>query len=447
MDDPRYRTLVYFNTYYESSNVLEDDDETEAAVIGCYSNPNYPLKLVFDTKAVDGVVAVGTPDTEPLLDHRGYIYAYREQVPLEIFTCDKSGVTGTNLRWSIENELRRIVETYPLGSYRTLRRMSDAERDMGGWKLYSVRYVLDYTRVSDDYAPTAPTFTHGVAFTYEGDRVADGAEGTWALTDGGSTVTQTINNERNLYLDLTAFVNDAYTKNGDNLNLSTSTYKRIRFRYKTTGDAKAKIIVGDDDAYAQTVLSETAASTWAVGDVALTTAKTLDHINLHACDGVGTVTYDYVQIYTGNYIIPVVESISPPFMVNDADLPIFGRSGTHTQAGGTQSMRINMVVNLRFEPGSIHWRRDADGGQDGAKDGDYNDTDVFLETMHLGGISSQCLWVWLDLGEPSMQFKARLKEIRPNYGGDVYKAELVWEEYRHGTAASESTSERFGFSL
>ena len=71
VDDARYRTRVYLTTYYTAGNVLKDDDVTPATVINCYANANYPLRLVFDTKAVDGIYTIGTPDSTPKLTNTG----------------------------------------------------------------------------------------------------------------------------------------------------------------------------------------------------------------------------------------------------------------------------------------------------------------------------------------------------------------------------------------
>lgn len=140
VDDPRYRTRVYLNTYMTQL--------ADVAWISVYGNPpNYPLERVFNDEAQDAIFTVGTPDSKPTVDWEGTVIGYVETVPIDIFTVDKITVAGTALRWKCEAELRRVVETYPVGvAYRSLSRMSDNERDMGGWKLYSVRYILTYQR-------------------------------------------------------------------------------------------------------------------------------------------------------------------------------------------------------------------------------------------------------------------------------------------------------------
>lgn len=145
--DARNRAKAFLTTYLTAANMLEDDDATSASFIVSFSDPPYPLKLVFyGTKNIDIVFAVDTPTTVPRLDWDGYIIGYRETIPIHIFTVDKTGITGTELRWKAEAELRRIVETYPMGSYRSLERVAKNDRWMGGWILHSVTYNLTYER-------------------------------------------------------------------------------------------------------------------------------------------------------------------------------------------------------------------------------------------------------------------------------------------------------------
>ena len=116
---------------------------TQVTFIVCYGNPDYPLVRVFIDKAVDLVFSVGTPDTESLQVGIGYL----EKVPITIWTIDKTGISGTELRWKAEAELRRVCEGYnPLGSLRGWERLSDNEKNLGGTILYSVSGIMRYKR-------------------------------------------------------------------------------------------------------------------------------------------------------------------------------------------------------------------------------------------------------------------------------------------------------------
>jgi hypothetical protein len=150
VDDARYRTKVFLDhaTHgLQGANMLKDDALTELSFITAYGDPTYPMDRVFyDPKHVDVVFSIFTPDSEPLVDWDGVVYGYRERVPIHIYTVTKQGISGPKARWQAEAELRRIVETYPFGSYRSLQRIRDMDRDMGGWTLFGVEYILTYER-------------------------------------------------------------------------------------------------------------------------------------------------------------------------------------------------------------------------------------------------------------------------------------------------------------
>ena len=151
--DARQRTRTYLATYIVDANLTHDDDLTQAAWISAFGLPDYPLSRVFKDKAVDVIFSVGTASAKSMRDFRQYPYAYEEIVPIEIFAVDKTGITGTKLRWKAEAELRRISEAYPLASVRWISRVSDNEKKLGSQTLYSVKYELGYIR------PTAATET------------------------------------------------------------------------------------------------------------------------------------------------------------------------------------------------------------------------------------------------------------------------------------------------
>jgi len=115
---------------------------TQVTFIVCYGNPDYPLVRVFIDKAVDLVFSIGTPDVEGLPVGIGYL----EKVPITIWTIDKTGITGTELRWKAEAELRRVCEAYLPGSLRSWERISDNEKNLGGTILYSVSGIMRYKR-------------------------------------------------------------------------------------------------------------------------------------------------------------------------------------------------------------------------------------------------------------------------------------------------------------
>jgi len=142
--DARQRTKVFLDSYLDNANLTKDDGETQVAFAVIFSQPNYPLQSEFRAAAspVDLLYCVGTPESEGLPVGVGYI----EHVPITIWCIDKTGITGTKLRWKAETELRRVCKEHPEGSLRTLDRMSDNEENLGSTVLYSVTYILRYKR-------------------------------------------------------------------------------------------------------------------------------------------------------------------------------------------------------------------------------------------------------------------------------------------------------------
>lgn len=145
-EDARYRTKYYLESYIVNANLTKDDDATQISFIVAFGNPDYPITKVFLTKGVDLVYSIGEPTSEPLLGADQTAYGYTEHVPIRTFCIDKTGITGTKLKWKAERELRRITETYPLGSQRSLERRGDNDKRLGSTILYSTEFILNYRR-------------------------------------------------------------------------------------------------------------------------------------------------------------------------------------------------------------------------------------------------------------------------------------------------------------
>ena len=144
--DPRYRTKVYLETYLDSNNLLCDDRYTSVNYIVTFEDPNYPLIRVFNDKKIDLVFCIGDPETTPLMNADQTPYGYEEMVPITVWCIDKSDIDGEKMKWQAERELRRILETYPLGSLRSFNRISDNDVNLGSTVLHSRKFLLRYRR-------------------------------------------------------------------------------------------------------------------------------------------------------------------------------------------------------------------------------------------------------------------------------------------------------------
>lgn len=152
VEDARARTRDYLlgetnpSTALLPANLTKDDGTTLAKYIVAYGNPDYPITRVFKDKRVDLVFSIGEPESTPLMGHDQYAYGYEEHVPIRTYCIDKTGITGTKLKWKAEAELRRITENYPTGSLHGLERRGDRDERLGSTILYSTEFILSYKR-------------------------------------------------------------------------------------------------------------------------------------------------------------------------------------------------------------------------------------------------------------------------------------------------------------
>jgi len=470
--DPRHRQKVLLDTWLVGNNLRKDDGVTLANYITCFGNPEYPMSKVFHTKLIDLIFCISNVEATPKEDYRHKIYAYDETVEITCYVVDKTGITATNLIEQAEQEIRRIVTVHPTGSLRKIDVTKPSFTLLGTQKLWHTTVTVNYRIANTHHNPHYPSFGHTIGFTFECDRRDGGPEGVWDLEDGGSTGTLTVDEDNNFDMEIEAagFVGDMDTFNDTDLDLSTSIYTHIRFSYKTSGAAKAKIIVTGAAGYTQTVLTETASSTWAVADVELETGHTLNTVVLYCCDGVGHVWYDFVQLHGGeretyiyveprpDYILPNCVKLELPASLKAPILEIPSFSGTKTQKMGSRlevTMTCDLTVEVPVGAGeqaqvdsdtymrAAEWMRP----QNDTTKTDKSNIDIFLELIHYMGSNLDYPWTWLKLGDPDMQFKAELVEVRPSLTGEDGMIDLVWREYRHGNASDETHKERFGIGL
>lgn len=149
--DARKQTKTFLDTYLTNANLLKDDDVTQVVFVVIYAFPDYPLLREFRAisgVAVDLIYAIGDPNSTPLLGHDQIPHGYMEHVPIYTFCIDKTGITGTKLKWKAEAELRRICETQSTGSQRAVERRGDNDKRLGSTILYSSEFVLKYRRLT-----------------------------------------------------------------------------------------------------------------------------------------------------------------------------------------------------------------------------------------------------------------------------------------------------------
>ena len=144
--DARYRTRVYLSTYLDAPSLTKDDDVSLAPYTVIFAKPNYPIIKEFIDLANDIIFFVGEPVSEPLLNTDQVPYGYEEHVPITIMTVDKPDCTGTKLKWKAEAEIRRICETYPTGSQRSLEKREGEDLLIGRVVAYQTILIMSYRR-------------------------------------------------------------------------------------------------------------------------------------------------------------------------------------------------------------------------------------------------------------------------------------------------------------
>lgn len=145
-DDARYRTRVYIQNYWTAANA-EDDLGNPLTVQCIYTSVPYPLTLeLYDGSTVDVLILLGKAKSTPLTGHDHAAFGYNEQIPITIAAIDKTGVTADKAITQCETELRNIMETWPIGSVRTLDQTKETTEILGSSTLYQIEYLMNYQR-------------------------------------------------------------------------------------------------------------------------------------------------------------------------------------------------------------------------------------------------------------------------------------------------------------
>jgi hypothetical protein len=217
-----------------------------------------------------------------------------------------------------------------------------------------------------------------------------------------------------------------YITNRTNIALSSTLYTKIVVRYKTSSNSKAKVVIVFNDASTQTVLDQTSSTTWATAVVTITTAKTIDHIRLHADSGTGNVYYDYVAIYKGTFTFPNVTKLdfNPTSRNITVEIPSAIASGN--QNLGANSATVEITCDYDIETTTYSWKRD----------GDTDNGDIFLDVMNTQGT-----YPWQMLVFGNKQFRVMLDGApTKNFDGTTT---LSFREYSDTNKANETYAERF----
>ena len=151
VDDARSQVRTFLTTHLNDANIARDDGSTEAPYSVIFLDPDYDIikeEFHASSNPLDGLYAIGEPQSEPMYSADQTIHGYKEHVPIFIYTIAKVGVTGTKLKRRMEVELWRVCETHLIGNQLTtyLERRDHTHEQRGSTIVYSTEFVLNYTR-------------------------------------------------------------------------------------------------------------------------------------------------------------------------------------------------------------------------------------------------------------------------------------------------------------
>jgi hypothetical protein len=440
--DPRSRHKIYLDYWITASNLKKDDALTAAEYITCFDQADYPIKHLFLSDLgliIDLVFSVGKEPATPRNTHNHNIYAFEETVPITVYAVNKADVTATNLIEQAEQEIRRIVTAHPIGSVRFIHSTKHNPIDLGDRNyLYSTTVTIRYVRANPDFDPTDPPampyFSYGTGWNYDGDRLSGGIEGTWTTGDNPAIDSRD-------FLKLTRAGSNVSTVNGTNLNLSTTIYPKIRYRYKCSNASVIPVITVGFSSGTQTITLPNS-TTLTVGTATLTAAKTVNTVTPSATVAAGSVDFDFFEIYAGDYVLPNCTKMSPPEFLSDAVIKVPYMVGNRIQALGADSMRITMTCDLDVENDTVTWMRP----QGSSSKTDKINVQVFNENRYAEAVSGarNVPWHWVNWGKGAC--KMRLTRMSPSYANDN-TIELEFTEYRLSSAGVSHENANTQYSL
>lgn len=280
---------------------------------------------------------------------------------------------------------------------------------------------------------TKPSITYGQGWLDDCNKLTGLTYGDWKETDPDGKLITTAVSDDWFYSIKLAGGTDPYLSYPDesganNLSLSTTIYKKIRWRFKgLSGAVFAKIVAVFSDASTQTVLSDTASTTFTCNSTTLTSGKILDHIRLYVTGG-GYLFYDFIMVYKDDFTFP-----------NTA----YGRRYIPAPRNISQEYpqrTSDIIQNLGSKSARFHCECDLDVGT-WTRTGDTNKGQVFEDISHNSWLEP---FQWLDTGM-GRQFKV-VMDGEPTFEefGDKHNLSLEFKECSRSSKSNETYAERFG---
>ena len=82
VQDARYRTRIYLETYLDNTKLTKNDDSTQVVYATMYAYPNYPLTEEFyaSSNPVDLLFLIDMPNSTAQIGHDQIPYGYEDPV-------------------------------------------------------------------------------------------------------------------------------------------------------------------------------------------------------------------------------------------------------------------------------------------------------------------------------------------------------------------------------
>jgi len=134
VNDARYNTKDYLETRIVDANLQNYN------WIACYSNADYPLVRVFDTKGIVIIFTIDSPKSKPLMQGDLTPHGYDEKMDIHVVTLD------TEINHLAEQELRDVLKDYPTGSQRGMESRDTIVHNYGSLQVFDTVVTFNYRR-------------------------------------------------------------------------------------------------------------------------------------------------------------------------------------------------------------------------------------------------------------------------------------------------------------
>jgi hypothetical protein len=146
-DDVRKTLKDLITAHINPIVITKDDNVTMATYIIEYESPPWIILQDFIiTQGYDLVFTVGRTLVTPKRFLQGVPLIYDGRYPVSTWCVDKTGITGTKLKWKADEELERVFEDNPGTFSQAIDLSQDDDHVLGSVMLYNTRHIIKHKR-------------------------------------------------------------------------------------------------------------------------------------------------------------------------------------------------------------------------------------------------------------------------------------------------------------